>query len=453
LLRLVAIAALIYAGKTWGVPLYNQYFTHEKQQAFMPTSEVQEGPFTVSFHEMGSLEAQKSSQVLTHVDGKIVWLVQDGITVKKGDRIAELDAAPLKTALNAANLAYESAKSNVGKAEEGVRIYKLQRQTDLEKSKVDYDLAKDQSDLAKEQLDKKISLAKDKLVSEQDVIQAKMDCESKQMDLLKRDKDLAFTKAQVESDIKLKSRDVDEAKITVTTRKTELDEAQKKVQQAVITADDAGLVILADTWRQNGRSKVMEGDAVYPNYSLCMLPDLSHMQVKLNLGETDAARVVLGMKALIRMDAVPNRIFHGTVKKIDSLAKPGGPWGEGGQKKIDVIVDMKEADPRILKPGMTADVEFVSKQVAKVLYTPIESVIDKEGKTFVYVKDGKSYRRVVVKTGIFNDTHICITGQMKKGQVVALRDPTRSLDAEMPGVTDTNEGKKQKSPPIPGAKK
>ena len=452
LMRIVVVALLLYAGKTWGVPLYRLYFTHEKQEAFIPTSDVVQGPFTVSFHEMGALDAEKSTQVLSQVEGKIIWLVQDGLTVKPGDRICDLDVTPMKTQLNAAKLANESAKSNIGRTEEGIRMYRKQRENELGKAVADFDFAKEQLALFKDQLEKKRALAKDKLISGQEMIQADMDEKSKEMDLKKRQMDLDLMKEQVESDVKLKARDVDEAKINAKTRQTELEDVEKKITQAKVTAKAGGLVVLTEQWRGNGRGKLQEGDSLYPNQTICALPDLSHMNVKVKLGESDAPRVKIGMKAMIRLDSIPNRIFHGTVKRIDSLAKTDEAWNGGnGQKKIEIVVDMKEADPKLLKPGMTADVEFISKAVEKSIYVPIESIQERSGKTFVFVKERKSFRRVDVKTGIANDNYICVTDGLKKGQTVALRDPTRALDEQRPSVTESTEGKKPV--PIPGAGK
>jgi len=445
--RLIILGLLAYAGKTWGVPLYKQYFTHEKQEAFIPTSEVRKGPFTVSFHEMGTLDAEKSEQVLNSVEGKIIWLVKDGINVRKGDKICELDVNPLKTQMNSSRLANETAKSNIGRTKEAIRMYKKQRENDLEKAKEDYKFAEEQLDLMKTQLEKKRALAKDKLISGQEIIQTEMDVKSKEMDLKKRKMDLNLLEEQVKSDIKLKERDVEEAVVAAKTRQTELEDIEKKMKQATVFAKADGLVVLTEHWRGNGQGKVEEGDSLYPNQPICTLPDLSHMRVKVNLGEADAPRVQIGMQTLMRLDSIPNRVFHGTVKTIDSLAKTDEFWrGGNGQKKIEVIVEMKEADPKILKPGMTADVEFISKQVAKTLYVPIESVVEKDGKTVVFLREGKSFRRVPVKTGIANDNFISIKEGLKDGSIVALRDPSRPLESQEPSITDASE---KKSAPMP----
>lgn len=98
---------------------------------------------------------------------------------------------------------------------------------------------------------------------------------------------------------------------------------------------------------------------------------------------------------------------------------------------------------------MTADVEFISKSLNNAIYVPIESVNEKDGSTFVFVKNGSDYKRTTVKTGISNDNFVCITKGLKKGQVVALRDPNKPLDEQPQG----NVSKDKEPAPVPGSEK
>ncbi|NIM04484.1 MAG: hypothetical protein GTO55_01150, partial [Armatimonadetes bacterium] len=52
---------------------------------------------------------------------------------------------------------------------------------------------------------------------------------------------------------------------------------------------------------------------------------------------------------LIRLEAVPDRIFHGRVRDISSLATEARVWegGTPGKKNFEVIIAIKESDPKM----------------------------------------------------------------------------------------------------------
>jgi len=428
IIRVVVVALILIAGKIWGLPLYNRFFTHKGEVAGIRTAQVVEGRFTVSFHEMGNLEPAKMEQVKSQIDGKIDWVIQDGVTVSKGDLICTVDTTPLKTELNAAQIAYEGAKSNIAKTEEAIKMYKLQKQNDLDKALADYAFSEEQLNLSKDQLEKKRDLAKDKLIAAQDVITAEMDEKSKEKELKKSQMDLDLMKKQIESDVKLKSRDVEEAKVAAATQLNNLETVQQKMALAKMVAPSAGFVALTSEWRGDSTRPVKSGDPTSPGARICTLPDLAHMVVRVQLLEPALPNVHLGMTALIRLDALPDRVLHGTIQTIDSIAQAGGRWG--GKKTIDVVIAVKESDPRALRPHMTADVELVGKEMKNAIYVPADSVMEKDGATVVYVKEAGTFRAVTVETGISNDDFICIKKGLKKGQVVALSDPTRPSEGQ-----------------------
>jgi multidrug efflux pump subunit AcrA (membrane-fusion protein) len=172
------------------------------------------------------------------------------------------------------------------------------------------------------------------------------------------------------------------------------------------------------------------------------------MQVKIQVGESDAPKVKIGMKTLLRLDAAPAKVYHGVVKDISSLATEASPWDSGsmpGRKNFEVTVAVKETDRKVIKPGMSADVEFICDQVSKAMYIPLESVVEKDGKTFVYVKKGKKFVPVQVKLGKQNDNFACVLKNLHKGDVVALRDPTRPLDEQEAGKNDSDNSSDDKN--------
>ncbi|MEM7386152.1 MAG: hypothetical protein AAF514_14520, partial [Verrucomicrobiota bacterium] len=71
--------------------------------------EVKRGEFLVSIVEGGTLEAVSEEVVRNEVDGesRIIFIVPEGTTVKKGDLVVELDSAEADDELNQQQISYE----------------------------------------------------------------------------------------------------------------------------------------------------------------------------------------------------------------------------------------------------------------------------------------------------------------------------------------------------------
>lgn len=453
--RVLVLAVIVAAGWYWGVPLFKQYFAPEKTETYTPTAKVRKGTFTISLHEIGALEAERSSSVIAQTNGKIISLVADGDLVTSGDILAELDTTDIEREVRNKKLAYENALADVDRAKAELDLLKESNKTDLAQAVAQLDFDKNELKLAREELAKKERLAAEKLIPRSQVDQAKGVVRSKELAVDKGTAQLELKRKEIESKENQKDADIRNVEFKAQMAKIGLEEAERQAESALIRAPSAGLVVIAKDWTPDGRRKLQEGDSVHTRQTICTLPDLSSMLVKANVGESDAPKLRIGMPVVIRLEAVPDKIFRGTVQDIASLAVEPSPWDPGftpGRKNFEVTVAVKETDPKTLKPGMTADAEFICETVQEAVYVPIEAVVERGGKTYVFVKRGKEYRRTEVTTGKQNDNSVCILRGLDEGQVVALRDPTRTLEEQEAGAEVPESGKKdeKKPAPIPG---
>lgn len=455
--RILVLAVIVLAGRHWGVPLYKQYFAAKKTEIYIPTGKVQAGKFTVSFHEMGTLEAERSVPVTTEVGGKLIYLVDDGKVIQAGDMIAQLDTTDMEREVYNETLDYKNHMADVDRANAEMDILKEKNKTELAQAQAELDFNKIELERAKEMLARKERLLADKLVTGSEVEQAKLEVRSKELAVTKGEMAFTLKQKEIESNESQKKADIANVKFHSQMAESNLKLVEGRMKKAVIFAPAPGLVVLATDWGPDGRRKIQEGDSIRPQQTLCALPDLSSMLVKVKVGEADAPRVHLDMPTAIALEAVPGREFHGAVRSISSLATEAMPWerGAGAGKTFEVVIAVKEHDPKILKPGMTADVEFISDSVAKAVYVPIEAVVERQGKTYVFLKEGAHYNRVQVKTGKQNDNYVVVEKELQKGQVIALRDPTTPIEEQEAGVTRPGAStKKEKTtePPIPERK-
>lgn len=124
----------------------------------------------------------------------------------------------------------------------------------------------------------------------------------------------------------------------------------------------------------SGRSAFSQGPAILT------IADLSRMVVKTRINEVDIAKIELGQRVEIRVDAYRDKVFEGRVSEIaPSAYTPDQRAGQQGDGTItfEVMIEVV-GSPAELLPGMSADVDIVVMEDDNVLQLPIDSVIDSE---------------------------------------------------------------------------
>ncbi len=123
----------------------------------------------------------------------------------------------------------------------------------------------------------------------------------------------------------------------------------------------------------SGRSAFSQGAAILT------IADLSRMVVKTRINEVDIAKIALGQRVEIRVDAYRDKVFEGRVSEIAPSAFSPGQMGQQGDGTItfEVMIEVV-GSPSELLPGMSADVDIIVMQDDNVLQLPIDSVIDSE---------------------------------------------------------------------------
>lgn len=92
--------------------------------------------------------------------------------------------------------------------------------------------------------------------------------------------------------------------------------------------------------------------------------DLSKMQIDSNYAEADVGSIRVGQPAIFRVDAFPNRSFHGVVRQVRL-----NPTTQQNVVTYDVVVSVENPD-QVLLPGMTAYVSITVAQSKDALQVP-----------------------------------------------------------------------------------
>jgi HlyD family secretion protein len=103
--------------------------------------------------------------------------------------------------------------------------------------------------------------------------------------------------------------------------------------------------------------------------TLYTMADLSEMQVRALVDETDLGRVEAGLPARVQVEAFPGRVFRGTVLKIEPQAVT-----EQNVTMFPVLVRLDNREG-LLRPGMNADVQIEIAMRPGALVVPNAAVV------------------------------------------------------------------------------
>lgn len=408
----------------------------------IPTAQVQKGEFTVKLSEIGKLKSEKTVPISNKVEGKIIKCVKDGTLVKPGDLLVKIDDTELQSKFKTSMLDYQSALSNVENAKSEAVIYNLETQLNIDKLKASLDFEKAQLSLKKENLKRYERLLAENLVTQQDFDKAKEEYRSQELKVLQSSLELETQKKKDITNKKQKETKIKDAEIQANIRKEQVEEVNTKIKDTEIRSPTRGIAVLNMVWTGGDEQKIQEGLQVY-QANLMDISDLSKMQISVKFPEMNIHLLKVGQNVNFFLESFPDKIYHGRVKEISGTAESMGGWMERlGQAKryFEVIIDVMESDPVILKPGMTANVDVIIEKIKNAVSVPINCVFREGKKNFVYVKKRGSFEKIEVETGEKNDNFIVIKKGLSGNETIALRNPSKSPE-------ETGPAKETKKPP------
>jgi macrolide-specific efflux system membrane fusion protein len=206
-----------------------------------------------------------------------------------------------------------------------------------------------------------------------------------------------------------------------------LDSARDRLKYTEVRAPMAGTVI--ERGIQPGEVVTPGVQATFEGKPLLVIANLEVLLVRAELNQIDVAKLVLGQKVKLTLDAVPGREWEAVVTKI---APASVTVKEREAEVFPVEATLAVADPAV-KPGMTADLRILVEEKGDVLTLPIEAVRKEDQKRMVTklttTPEGPHKEPVEVQVGKSNDREIEITGGLAEGDRVVI-DPGSSKDNE-----------------------
>ncbi|MGD8406396.1 MAG: efflux RND transporter periplasmic adaptor subunit [Anaerolineales bacterium] len=229
-------------------------------------------------------------------------------------------------------------------------------------------------------------------------------------------------KAKADADLDLKEAQYEDAKrayerLAEGPNKDDLAAAQARVDAAQATLDLAHLTApFAGTVTE---AFPLPGDQVSAGTAAFRIDDLSSLQVDVELSEVDINSVTVGQTVSLTFDAILGQEYQGQVIKVSQAGTV-----VNGVVNFTVTVELTDAD-ELVKPGMTAAVNIVVREINDAILVPNRAVRLVDGDRVVYISDENGMpQKVEIRLGASADTmSVVVGGNLNEGDEVILNPP------------------------------
>lgn len=366
---------------------------------------VTKGIFETYITEMGELKAQSALYItvpevsyrreLDIWEMKILDIVEEGKIVKKGDHVATLDPSEVMENLRNVDMKLDKYNNELETA-------KLDSSLTLSSVRESIQKAKDHV------LDKEIKLEQSTYESKAVQRQSKLELEQAQRSLAKAKRDL--------------QRQERKMKVTINRYLAKIDkyEGRKKLylqlqSELDIKSPADGMIVYG--YGYDG--KVKTGSHVGKHAPLiATLPDLSSLISEMYVKEVNIAKIAIGNKVRISVDALPDNEFTGEIISIANIGQQiPGEYQNGF--KVDVRLDPFHVD---LRPGMTATNVVITGSWEDALIVPKKAVFGNDSLRYVMIKSGLNTIKQKIEIGGENDKFFRVTSGLEVGDVVLVED-------------------------------
>jgi HlyD family secretion protein len=487
------VAAVAYLGliPSWG----------KSAEKDLPlTIPVGRGTLRIIVTERGNLESVKTVDGVCELNGyqtKIIQLTPEGNKVEKGDLVCRFDASEIDKSIAQQEIKTKQANSKIETTKQEEEIAKNTGESTIiaatvelklagldlemyqkgtykaETEKIDGTIALKGKELieAKNAVEQMKELVKKGFKSPTDLRAAQGQLDSKKLELqstksemwVKTEYEYRRKTTELTSKLDQASKKVDQEKAKArasvakadseyetakATHMIEDQELKKFLEQkgkTAIKAEQAGIVAYAnEEWFDSSR-QIREGATVNMRQRIFSLPDLSSMQVKVNIHESLIKKIKPGQTAEIRVDAFPNVVIIGKVKKVSQLADSNRGWISGGVKEYSTIVSIEKMPKEELRPGMTAEVKIMVGELSSVLVVPVQAVAQHRGKFYAFLVTPRGVERKEVTVGETNELQVQVLEGLQENDTVALDARSRT--------TAAFKGEKEEDAPKPAPAK
>ena len=402
---------------------------------------VKRDTFTHEILARGNVDSAQNQEVRVRVEmaGEggltIVYVIEEGTLVKKGDLLVELESSWLSERTERQQNVVIASESNLIRARADLETAELTLTEYLDgKFKQDEMTIENRIFTAEEQVrTQSDNLAHSQRLFDRGYItKAQVDAAIFELERALQTKVQAeldlrvlneFTKermlTQYKADIEIAKNGVEAAEKMLEIDTNRLAHLQRQLANTSIYAPSDGQVVYFMPRWGGDENLIREGKRVIDKEILLLLPDPTQMRVRGLINEANVRFVRPGQRATIRLEAFLNETFEGEVTNVNSFPEPSS-W-QGGAMSREYLTTVKILDtPEGVRTGLTAEARIVVDEVQNARLLPKQAVFTYRGKTYAITFNAGQWGKVEVITGPANDREVVILEGLNEGDEVVL---------------------------------
>jgi HlyD family secretion protein len=351
----------------------------------------------------GKIYPETEVKISPEVSGEIIELnINEGDSVAKGQLLVKINPAIYSSQVQQAEASMQQTQSGVANAQQ----MSAQSKANFEQAQANYNRNK--------------KLFKDKVISA---------TEFEQIEATYKAAKASFEAAQA---------NIAGGNYGVKASAAGLNQARENLLKTSIIAPRSGIISALSV----KKGERVLGTSQMQGTQLLSIADMSRIELRVDVSETDIAKVKIGDTSIITADAYRNRKFTGVVSKI-AVSSTTASTGSSDQvtnytvhililpqSYSDIVSTGKYKYP--FKPGMSASVDIQTRKEYNILSVPVNAVTTRDWAdslknddsirqvVFVYNATEKKVMLRDVQTGIQDNKFIQIINGLKANEEVVV---------------------------------
>jgi len=366
-------------------------------------------PSTFSNHVVieGQVNAINTSMVVCpqRISGTVVFIVEDGTPVEKGDTVCIIENRELENRYEAmlTRLAKSKARYEKGIADLEMNYALLEAQIESNEAQTSI------TNLDSAQL---------QYLTQQQRRIKELEIERAAIEKKKLQKKLHYLEIINESKLR-------KLKIQIEQDELRAEEYKQRLSQMFLTAPRAGIARAA-TFRRHG-NPVKEGDNVWRGRPLVEIPDTSDVHILIQATETLFKRIDIGDTIEYTFDAMAGNRAWGNIER---KAPIGQSVSRGSKVKVFDITASVDSFLTLPEVGVSANCRITFSYLPDTMVVPQVAVYPFDSIHVVYVKDNNKYQRCQVIKGYESPKETVIISGVKYDDLISLVEPPESSVSE-----------------------
>jgi HlyD family secretion protein len=316
--------------------------------------------------------------------------VHEGDPVKPGQLLVQLDSSEARAQVAKAEAQLQAAHAELSAVKSGgTREEILTNRAQLTKAKADRDTAQRNLE-ALQRLEQKGAASPDEVKA----AQTRLEAAEADLNLLKEKESSRYSPQDVQK-VQAQAADAQAALLA----------AQDLLRKSDIRATTAGTVY---------NIPVQEGQFVNTGDLIVAVAHLRDMQVRAFVDEPDIAKLHKGEEVEVTWDALPGRVWKGTLTRVPTTVVTRGTRNVG-----EFTCAVPNPDKSLI-PNINVTVMIITARAENVLTVPREAVHQDQSGQYVYEVVNGKLRRAAVDTSVSNLTRVAVTKGLSNNSEVAL---------------------------------